>query len=116
MQYTEFSVMPEGDLRITLTDKGRQHLEWLLKLHADWNDDEIFIELIDEHLALDWKIVPSSQIRATRDLLILSDSVQFDGEGNILRLNSAYWHPSSQLGIVSSILLKDSYVIFEKGY
>jgi hypothetical protein len=116
VQFTEFLIVPEGDLRITLTSEGKQQLEQLLKLHADWNDDEIFIELIDEHLALEWKIVPPAQIRATRDLLILSDSVEFDGNGNIVHLDSAYWHPSNQLGMVSKILLKDSYVIFEKGY
>ncbi|MBX3065220.1 MAG: hypothetical protein KF726_19730 [Anaerolineae bacterium] len=116
MQFTEFTFMAQGDLRITLTEAGKQELQRLLKDHADWSDDEILLELIDEHLLLEWKIVPPEQIRAMRDMLILSDSVRYDHEGNVAHLDSAYWHPSNQLGIVSGILMENGYVIFEKGH
>jgi hypothetical protein len=116
MQYTEFSITLQGDLHIGLTSNGKSLLQNLLVEHGTWNDDEVFLELIDEHLAQNWQIVPPDQIRATRKLLILSDSVQYDKKGNINHIDSAYWHPNDQLGIVSKILLEQGYVIFEKGH
>ena len=115
MQYTEFSITRQGDLQIVLTTNGKKRLEDLLMEHADWSDDEIFIELIDEHLMNGWTIIPPEQIRALRDLLILSNTAQYDEQGNISHLDSAYWHPNAQLGIVSNILLQRGDVIFEKG-
>jgi hypothetical protein len=83
--------------------------------HADWNDDEVFIELIDEQLMNGWTIVPPDQIRALRNLLILSNSAQYAEEGNISHIECAYWHPSTLLGVVSRILLQHGEVTFEKG-
>ena len=115
MQYTEFSFNQKGDLQIDLTPDGKDKLEALLLQHSDWNDDEILLELIDEHLMKGWRVIPPDQIRALRNLLILSNNVQYDDEGNIAHLESAYWHPSDQRGIVSKVLLQHGYVIFEKG-
>jgi hypothetical protein len=115
MQYTEFSITQQGDLQITLTTDGKIRLESLLMEHADWNDDEVFIELIDEQLMNGWTIVPPDQIRALRNLLILSNTAQYDEEGNISHIESAYWHPSTHLGLVSTILLQHGEVTFEKG-
>lgn len=115
MQYTEFSITPQGDLQIALTMDGKKKLERLLTERVAWNDDEILLELIDEHLMNGWKIIPPEQIRALRNLLILSNSVQYDKNGNISHLDSAYWHPNDQLGVVSKILLQHGSVIFEKG-
>jgi hypothetical protein len=115
VQYTEFSITQQGDLQIALTANGKKKLKNLLMEHADWSDDEIFIELIDEHLITGWTIIPPEQIRALRDLLILSNTAQYDEEGNISHVDSAYWHPNDQLGIVSTVLLQRGNVIFEKG-
>jgi hypothetical protein len=115
MQYTEFSFTEQGDLRIDLTPEGKTKLENLLMDHANWNDDEILLELIDEYLMKGWRLIPPDQIRAMRNLLILSNHVQYDGEGNVTRIDDAYWHPNNQLGIVSKILLQNGFVIFEKG-
>lgn len=115
MIYTEFSFTQQGDLQITLTVEGRKRLESLLMEHADWNDDEIFIELIDEQLTNGWTIIPPEQIRALRNLLILSNTAQYDEEGNISHIDSAYWRPNAQLGLVSTVLLQRGNVIFEKG-
>jgi hypothetical protein len=116
MQYTEFSFTQQGDLQIDLTSDGKEKLANLLNAHTDWNDDEILLELIDEYLMKGWRIIPPEQIRAMRNLLILSKNVKYDEEGNISRLDDAYWHPNDQLGIVSKILLQRGYVVFEKGY
>lgn len=115
MQYTEFSITQQGDLQIALTADGKKKLQGLLMQHADWNDDEIFTELIDEQLLKGWMIIPPEQIRALRNLLILSDTAQFDEDGNLSHIDNAYWHPNDQRGIVSTVLLQQGHVIFEKG-
>jgi hypothetical protein len=114
MQYTEFSITPQGDLQIALTTAGKKKLENLME-QTGWNDDEIFLELIDEHLMNSWRIIPPEQIRALRDLIILSNTVQYDKEGDIVHIDSAFWHPNDVLGVVSKSLLQRGYVIFEKG-
>jgi len=115
MQYTEFSLTPRGDLQIALTANGKDRLAHLLTKYIDWNDDEVFLELIDEQLTKEWTIIPPDQIRATRALLILSNTAQYDEAGNLSHIESAYWHPNDLLGMVSKVLLKRGYVIFEKG-
>ncbi len=116
MEYTDFSITQQGDLQIALTANGKKELQRLLVEHADWSDDEIFTELIDEHLMNGWMIIPPEQIRALRNLLILSNTAKYDAEGNIYHIDSAYWHPNDQLGIVSTVLLQRGHVIFEKGH
>ena len=109
MQFTEFSFTPQGDLQIALTADGKQRLADLLTKYIDWNDDEVFLELIDEQLSKEWTIIPPEQIRATRALLILSNTAHYDADGNLSHVDSAYWHPNDLLGMVSKILLQRGY-------
>jgi hypothetical protein len=62
MESTEFSITDIGTLRITLTAQGNLHLERLLTQHPDWDDVEIFIELIDHQLNHGWYRFQSSAI------------------------------------------------------
>jgi len=68
-----------------------------------------------QSLSNGWAIVPPEHIRALHNLLILSNSARYDEEDNISYIDSAYWHPNNQLGIVSTVLLQGGNVIFEKG-
>lgn len=115
MQYTEFTINSQGNLQIALTTEGKSKLEHLLVEHANWTDDEIFLELIDEQLKSGWMIVPPEQIRAMRNLLILSNTVQYDDKGNIIYVEHAYWHPNDQVGTVRTILRQRGYIVFERG-
>jgi len=115
MQYAELTITSQGDLQIALTSDGKKKLEALLVNRADWSDDEILLELIDEHLKTGWMVIPPEQIRAVRNLLILSNTVQYDENGNIIYIENAYWHPNNQLGTVRTILLERGYIVFEKG-
>lgn len=115
MQYTEFTINSQGNLQIALTTEGKAKLEHLLVEHADWTDDEILLELIDEQLKHGWMIIPPEQIRAMRNLLILSNTVQYDDKGNIIYVEHAYWHPNDQVGAVRTILRQRGYIVFERG-
>ena len=115
MHYTEFSFTEQGNLKIVLTDFGKERLSDLLTKHADWTDDEVFLELIDEQLMQEWVIIRPEDIRAMRNLLILSNTARYDQDGNLSHVDSAYWHPSDLLGIMSKVLLQRGYIIFEKG-
>jgi hypothetical protein len=48
MRSTEFSIKEFGDLLIALTARGKADLERLLTQHPDWDDAEVFTELIEK--------------------------------------------------------------------
>ncbi len=115
MQSTEFSIADRGDLRITLTAQGRVDLERLLTQHPDWDDAEIFIELIDHQLAHGWYVVPPSQVRTQTQSVVLSNGVTYDEYGNIIDIGEAYWYPSYQRESYTVALFKQGYVTFDRG-
>jgi hypothetical protein len=115
MQPTEFSITDSGSLRISLTAHGKVDLERLLTEHPDWDDAEIFIELIDHQLVRGWYVVPPSQVRTQTQSLVLSNSVTYDEYGNIINVGDAYWYPSHQRESYTAALFKEGYVTFDKG-
>ncbi len=115
MQSTEFAITARGDLRITLTAQGRVDLERLLTQHPDWDDDEIFMELIDYQLANGWYVVLPSQIRTQTQSLILSNAVTYDEYGNVVNIGAAYWYPNYRRESYTAALFKEGFVTFDQG-
>ena len=114
MESVEFSMTDTGALRITLTAQGNLHLERLLTQHPDWDDEEIFIELIDHQLNQGWYIVPAEQVRAQTASLILTNSARYDGAGNLINTGDVYWYPHYELEPYTTSLFKRGHIIFER--
>jgi hypothetical protein len=115
MQSTEFSITEEGALRITLTAQGRIDLERLLTQHPDWDDEEIFIELIDHQLNDGWYLISAKQVRAQTDSLMLTETVTYDAQGNLIGKGQVYWYPRYEVEPYTVGLLRHGHIIFEKG-
>lgn len=115
MQSTEFLITPEGDLRITLTAQGRLDLERLLTQHPDWDDEEIFVELIDHQLMQGWYIIPLQQVRYQTRSLMLTNSVTYDAQGNLITTGKAYWYPQYEVEPYTTTLFKQGYLLFTQG-
>jgi hypothetical protein len=114
MRSTEFSITEQGELRITLTSQGAAELERLLTQHPDWNEADIFLELIDLQLSNGWYVVPPEQIRAQTLSLILTHSVTYDQSGEITRIGAAYWYPAYEHETYATTLFKNGQLVLEK--
>ncbi len=114
MHSTEFSITERGELRITLTSPGAAELERLLTLHPDWDEADIFLELIDSQLANGWYVVPPEQIRAQTRSLILTDSISYDLSGDITHIGAVYWYPAYEQEMYSTTLFKNGQLVLEK--
>jgi hypothetical protein len=112
-QSTEFSTTGEGDLRIGLTVQGQIELERLLTRHADWSDEDIFIELIDYQLARGWYIISLNQVRSQSPSLMLTES--FDEDGNLIATGLIYWYPQYETEPYAAALVKNGHIVFQKG-
>jgi hypothetical protein len=115
MQSTEFSLSERGELRITLTAQGRVDLERLLTQHPDWDDAEVFIELIDHQLAHGWYVIPPGQLRMQTQSLILTATAMYDEFGNIIDVGDTYWYPGYPAEGYTAALFNQGYIIFERG-
>ncbi len=114
MHSTEFSITEQGDLRVKLTSQGAAALERLLTLHPDWDEADIFLELIDSQLANGWSVVPPQQIRAQTLSLILTDSVTYDQSGEITHIGAVYWYPAYEHETYATTLFKNGQLVLEK--
>jgi hypothetical protein len=115
MQSTEFSITEHGDLRITLTAQGKINLERLLTQHPDWDDAEIFVELIDQQLTQGWYVVQPGQIRTQTHSLLLTNAATYDESGNIVEVGDTYWCPKYQPEAYTAVLFEYGYITFERG-
>jgi len=115
VQSTEFSITPEGVLRIVLISQGQRELSRLLTAHPNWEDREIFIELIDHQLTHGWYVLSLSQVRARTLSWMLTQSMTYDERGNLMTTGDVYWYPQHEVERYTAVLLKQDYIIFEKG-
>ena len=113
MHSTEFSITEQGNLQITLTPQGTAEVERLLTQHPDWDEADIFLELIDPQLSNGWYIVPPEQIRAETQSLILTDSVTYDLSGEITHIGAVYWYPA-YVNETYATLFKNGELVLEK--
>jgi hypothetical protein len=115
MQYVNFTINDVGSLVIGLTQDGNTELERLLALHPEWEDEEIFLELLDDALTQGWYVVAPEQIRAQTKSLLLSDTVEYDSGGNITRIGRTYWFPNYAVQGYAQTLLQTGHIIFQQG-
>jgi hypothetical protein len=113
MASLDFQINDVGNLVITLTKSGMVEIERLLA--AGWNDEDIFLELLDEALNDGWFVIAPDQIRAQTGSLLLSDSVEYDDAGNVTQVGRTYWFPNYKVQRYTQTLLKSGQIIFQQG-
>jgi hypothetical protein len=116
MHNAEFSITDQGNLQITLTDRGHSFLKDLLSRHPDWDDVERFMELIDYQLNHGWYIVQASQIRAQTTSLILTNSVKYDHQGSVIDVGDVFWYPYCEIEPYTDAILKKGFIMFERSH
>ena len=87
-------VKENGNLRLTLTEAGREELPSLIERYEN-DTTSIMHELMEHQLGNGWENIPPETIGALTDCdLILSDSVERDEASDIVKVGKIYCHQS----------------------
>ena len=112
MSFVNLTKLPRC-LRISLTPAGREEL--LDRRDGEnWKSgtDSILYDLLEDHLANDWEMVPPEDIGALTSAPILSDSAQRDDQGKLTAIGDVYWFPNYAVKCELETMLKNGFVDF----
>lgn len=110
MSYTIFNVTPEGDLKITLTEEGRQELIEMLESQTQ-TDEDIFLSLIESQLCNGYHTVLPEHIGALTDSIILANGI-VDLDTSAEAEIDVWWFPDYQVKSYTEDLLNNGEVTF----
>jgi hypothetical protein len=106
----------EGIL-LKLTDAGREELEAYRTDHLapyNWNKgtEEILCNLLEDWLCNGWEMVPPEDIGALTSAPILSDEIERDDNGEIVKVGAVYWFPDYAIICELDVLADNGEVFF----
>jgi hypothetical protein len=90
----EFTKMIGGNLRISLTEAGRESLPEVIEMRDEFGIDAAFFDLIGFQLANGWEEVKPEEVGALTASMILSDEADRDDMGILTGCGRVYWHPN----------------------
>lgn len=73
-KYTNLEILPNGNLKITLTEDGKNELPDLIEKYGS-NDEAIILDLLEYHLCNGYSIVAPEDVGALTSSLIISEGV-----------------------------------------
>ncbi len=109
--HVDLEKMPNGRLRISLTDEGHQRFEEFEQIREYVGIDAAIRELLEDHLCGVWEEVLPEEIGALTSAMLMSDDVERDDDGRILRIGRVYWNPCYQVMDEIRELREQSYVV-----
>lgn len=92
-----------GGILLTLTPEGKEFLEENRDTSpegcSDWSKgtDYIYFDLLEEECSNGWEVVNPEDIAALTDAIILSDEVERNDNGDIVKVGRVYWYPDYQI-------------------
>lgn len=108
---TELTKIENGNLKITLTDEGREELPDIIKKHGVRSDAAMY-DLLEFHLCNGWDNLHPEDIGAmTACGIILADDVERSEDGDIVKVGKVYWHPNYMVESPIRTLLKAGHFI-----
>ncbi len=120
VMYDALCVLPYVDLikgqrnlTIRLTESGRHAVtEWRSDGKADV---EIIADLLEHHFGNGWTYIRPSDIGAITEAMIISDDVEYDNDGALVRVGRVFWNPGYAVGgdIDLDKLLRDGEVTWQ---
>ena len=111
--YVDLEKMPNGRLKIILTEDGREQFDEFEQIRDEFGIDEAIRELIEDHLCNGWQEVFPEEIGALTSALLLADDVERDDDGRITGIGRVYWNPAYQVTDEIQELRERSYAIFD---
>ena len=120
MQLTDIVKLPNGNLKIQLTEEGKQEvIDSGSTPGAFYGDNIIRMELaywLEHHLGNGWECITPEEIGALTGCDdIYSDDVARDEEGVLVYVGDLWWYPQYEVRNPAEVLVKQGYVILTKG-
>ncbi len=112
-KYTEFELQPNGNLRITLLEEERASVEDIAS--QELAADNKLAQVIEWQLGNGWEFVRPEDIASLTDAPILTEEIETDNQGNVLRVGTVYWYSQYETSDPVAKLLENGYVDFERG-
>jgi len=112
-KYTEFEKQANENLRITLLEEGRESVEEIAA--QEITADSKLAQVIEWQLGNGWSFVRPEDIAALTEAPILTEEIEEDNQGNVLKVGTVYWYPQYDVSDPVAKLLENGYVDFERG-
>jgi hypothetical protein len=113
VKYVDFEKQANGDLRIILQPETREDVEDIAV--QEWTADQKLSEVIEYQLGNGWSWVNPEAIASLTDAPILSEQVETDDDGTVTHVGEVYWYPQYEVTDPVQQLLRDGFVVFERG-
>jgi hypothetical protein len=111
--YVDLEKTKDGNLRIVLNKNGRRRFPEIQEQRDAFGTNAALVALLEDHLALDWEMVPPEDIGALTSAPILSDEVERDDQGQVTRVGRVYWHPDYQVRDEIEELREHHFLVFQ---
>jgi hypothetical protein len=110
----ELTKLVNGNLEIRADEEYRGEL---MAMQEDWDQrgvdaDSRLAEVLEHYLANGWEWVQPEEIGALTAAPILSDDVERDDEGKIVKAGKVYWYPQYEVFDPLEQLIQTGSVIF----
>lgn len=112
-KYTEFEKQPNGNLRIALLEDERGSVEEIAAQGI--TADSKLAQVIEWQLGNGWSFVRPEDIAALTEAPILTEEIETDDQGTVLRVGTVYWYPQYDVSDPVAKLLENGYIDFERG-
>ena len=109
--YVDLEQVPNGKLKISLTEKGKQQFDEFEQIRDELGIDAAIREILEDHLCNGWEEVFPEEIGALTSAMLLSDDVERDDDGRITGVGRVYWNPYYQVTDEMRELRERSYVV-----
>jgi hypothetical protein len=94
VKLVEFTKTLDGNLRISLTEPGRESMPEVVELRDQYGIVAAFLDLIADQLGEGWQEIKPEEIGALTASILLTDEADRDDSGVLTRCGRVYWHPS----------------------
>ena len=91
-KYTEFEKQANGNMRIVLLKGARDDVQEIAS-REDIDADSRLAETIEWQLANGWSLVRPEDVGALTEAPIISEEIDDDDQGNVLKVGTVYWYP-----------------------
>ena len=97
-------------MRIVLLQEAKDDVQEIASQEVD--ADSKLSETIEWQLCNGWSLVRPEEIGALTDAPILSEEIEHDDQGNVLKVGMVYWYPQCEVLDPVEQLLENGYIEF----
>jgi hypothetical protein len=91
--YCDLVKLSDGKMKISLTDQGCRALDALERIRDQFGINAALREVLNDHIYNGWDEVYPEEIGALTSAMFLSDDVERDDSGRVIRIGRVYWNP-----------------------